>query len=33
MKGATEDETVGWHRRLDAHEIGQTLGWSHKDRN
>ena len=22
----TEDETVGWHHRLDGHESGQTLG-------
>ena len=25
-KGATEDETVGWHHRLDEHEFEQTLG-------
>ena len=22
----TEDETVGWHRRLNGHEFEQTLG-------
>ena len=22
----TEDEMVGWHRRLNGHEFGQTLG-------
>ena len=22
----TEDETVGWHRRLDGHEFEQALG-------
>ena len=22
----TEDETVGWHHRLNGHEFGQTLG-------
>ena len=22
-KGMTEDETVGWHHRLDGHEFGQ----------
>ena len=22
----TEDEMVGWHHRLDAHEFEQTLG-------
>ena len=21
----TEDEMVGWHHRLDGHELGQTL--------
>ena len=26
MKGATEDETVGWHHRLNGHEFEQTLG-------
>ena len=25
-KGATEDEMVGWHHRLDGHESEQTLG-------
>ena len=27
-EGATEDEIVGWHHRLDGHELelGQTLG-------
>ena len=25
-KGTTEDEIVGWHHRLDAHEFGWTLG-------
>ena len=25
-KGATEDETVGWHHRLNEHEFEQTLG-------
>ena len=25
-KGTTEDEMVGWHHRLDAHEFGCTLG-------
>ena len=25
-KGTTEDEMVGWHHRLDAHEFEQTLG-------
>ena len=24
--GMTEDEMVGWHRRLDGHEFEQTLG-------
>ena len=22
----SEDETVGWHRRFNGHELGQTLG-------
>ena len=22
----TEDEAVGWHRQLDGHDLGQTLG-------
>ena len=26
MKGVTEDETVGWHPRLNGHEFEQTLG-------
>ena len=26
MKGATEDEMVGWHHRLNAHEFEQTSG-------
>ena len=25
-KGTTEDEMVGWHHQLDAHEFGWTLG-------
>ena len=25
-KGMTEDEMVGWHYRLDGHELEQTLG-------
>ena len=25
-KGTTEDEMVGWHRRLNGHEFKQTLG-------
>ena len=25
-KGTTEDEKIGWHHRLDAHEFGWTLG-------
>ena len=25
-KGITEDEMVGWHYRLDVHELGQALG-------
>ena len=25
-KGTTEDETVGWHHRLNGHEVGQALG-------
>ena len=27
-KGTTEDEMVGWHHRLDAHEFGWTPGVS-----
>ena len=26
VKGATEDEMVGWHHRLKGHEFEQTLG-------
>ena len=26
VKGATEDEMVGWHHRLSGHEFEQTLG-------
>ena len=26
VKGKTEDEMVGWHRQLDAHEFEQALG-------
>ena len=25
-KGATEDEIVGWHHRLNGHEFEQTSG-------
>ena len=25
-KGTTEDETVGWHHRLNGHEFKQTQG-------
>ena len=25
-KGTTEDETVGWHHRLNGHEFKQALG-------
>ena len=25
-EGETEDETVGWHHRLDGHEFEQALG-------
>ena len=25
-KGTTEDEMVGWHHQLDAHEFEQSLG-------
>ena len=25
-KGTAEDETVGWHHRLNGHEFEQTLG-------
>ena len=26
QKGATEDEMVGWHHKLNGHEFEQTLG-------
>ena len=26
IKGMTEDETVGWHHRLDGHEFEQAPG-------
>ena len=26
LKGLTEDEMVGWHHRLNAHEFEQALG-------
>ena len=29
-KGMTEDEMVGWHRRLDGHEFEQTPGDSER---
>ena len=29
-KGATEDETVGWHHRLNGHEFEQTPGDSER---
>ena len=32
QKGATEDEMVGWHRRLRGHEIEQALRASVMDR-
>ena len=25
-KGTTEDEMIGWHRRLNGHEFDQALG-------
>ena len=25
-RGMTEDEMVGWHHRLNGHELGQNLG-------
>ena len=28
----TEDEMVGWHHRLNGHELGQTLGDSEGQR-
>ena len=27
MKGTTEDEMVGWHHQLDAHEFEQAWEW------
>ena len=32
-KGATEDEMVGWHHRLNAHEFEHTLGDSEAQGN
>ena len=32
-KGATEDEMVGWHHRLNGHEFVQTLGDSEGQRS
>ena len=32
-KGATEDEMVGWHHRLNGHEFEQTLGDSKRQRS
>ena len=32
-KGATEDEMVGWHHRLNGHEFEQTLGDSERQRS
>jgi len=32
-KGATEDETVGWHHRLNGHEFEQTPGDSERQGN
>ena len=29
----TEDEMVGWHRRLNGHEFEQTLGDSERQRS
>ena len=29
-KWVTEDETVGWHHRLNGHELEQTLGDSER---
>ena len=31
-KGVTEDEMVGWHRRLDGYEFEQTQGDSEEQR-
>ena len=27
MKGTTEDEMVGWHHQLDAHEFEEAREW------
>ena len=32
-KGVTEDETLGWHHQLKAHEFTQTLGDSERQRS
>ena len=32
-KGATENETVGWHHQLNGHEFEQTLGDSEGQQN
>ena len=32
-KGTTEDETVGWHHRLDGHEFEQALGVGDEQRS
>ena len=32
-KGATEDEMVGWHHRLNGHEFEQTPGYSEGKEN
>ena len=32
-KGATEDETVGWHHQLNGHEFEQTPGESEGQRS
>ena len=32
-KGATEDEMVGWHHRLNGHEFEQTPGDSEGQRS
>ena len=32
-KGATENEMVGWHHRLNGHEFEQTLGDSEGQRS
>ena len=31
-KGTTEEEMVGWHHRLEGHELGQTLGDGERQR-